>query len=79
MEAQLQSESPGKKDELSVVVISDAIVKPDAVVVEVLRAPVAALAVFGLFFHRGITQVTEEVEILGFLRTLFLTIGMSMT
>jgi hypothetical protein len=49
------------------------------VVVEVLRAPVATLAVFGLFFHRGITQVTEEVEILGFFRTLFLTIYMSMT
>jgi hypothetical protein len=49
------------------------------VVVEIFRAPVAALAVFGLFFHRGITQVTEEVEILGFLRTLFLTIFMSMT
>ena len=73
MEAQLASESPGEQDELSVVVISDAIVKPDAVVVEVLRAPVAPPAVLGRFVHRGITQVTEEVEVLGFLNCRFLT------
>lgn len=42
--------------------------------VEFLSAPVAALAVLGLFVHRSITQVTEEVEVLVFLRTLFLTL-----
>ena len=59
--------------------IVTAIVEPDAVVVEILRASVAPPAVLRRFVHRCITEVTEEVEVFGFLKSRFLTIKMSNT